>query len=132
MPYLPQRSCQRRAERASFADPTPVVLRFDNGQRASGTLKVISLTGGLLAVSRPVTQGLPAKIMFLTRAGSVLGIAEMLSPLTWDQQAFRFVSLHHDDECRLQAAIQACREHSRVADKKVLRDKELVENFRAW
>jgi hypothetical protein len=132
MPYLPQRSFERRAERTSFADPTPVVLRFDDGQRASGTLKVISVTGGLLAVSRPVTQGLTAKIMFLTSAGSVLGMAQMLTPLTWDQQAFKFVSLHHDDECRLEAAIQACRENSRVQDTKLLRDKQLVENFRAW
>jgi hypothetical protein len=132
MPYLPQRSFQRRAERASFAESTPVVLRFDDGQRASGTLKVISLTGGLLTVSRPVTQGLTAKVMFLTRAGSVLGIAEMLSPLTWDQQPFKFVSLHHDDESRLQAAIQACQQASRTQDKKVLRDRELVENVRAW
>lgn len=132
MPYLPQRSCQRRAERAHLAEPTPVVLRFHDGQRASGMLKVISITGGLLAVSRPVTQGATAKLMFLTHAGSVLGMAEMLSPITWDQQAFKFISLHHDDESRLQTAIQACREQSRTSDKKIQHDRELVDNFRAW
>jgi hypothetical protein len=131
MPYLPQ-SSQRRAERARFNELTPVVLRFQDGQRASASLKVVSLTGGLLAVPRPMTEGTKARLMFLTRGGSVLGIAEMLSPMSWDQQPFRFVSLHHDDECRLQAAIQASRTQAHRETKQVQRDRELIDNFRAW
>jgi hypothetical protein len=133
MPYLPSSSNRStRPERARFPDITPVVLRFNDGIRASGKLKVVSITGGLLAVSRPMTQGATAKLMFLTRAGSVLGVAQLLTPLSWDQQPFRFVSLHHDDECRLQAAIQACREQERRENKQLQRSRELMENFRAW
>src|SRR5215472_14570188 len=133
MPFLPSSSAStRRAERAHFAEPTPVVLRFNDGQRASGSLKVVSMTGGLLSMPRPLAQGLTAKLMFLTQSGSVFGVAEMLSPLSWDQQPFRFISLHHDDETRLQAAIQSSREQNRRELKQNQRQLSLVDNFRAW
>jgi hypothetical protein len=79
-----------------------------------------------------VAQGLTARLMFLTGAGSVLGVAQMLTPLSWDQQPFRFLSLHHDDESRLQAAIQSCRERDRRENKHLKRELSQVDNFRAW
>jgi hypothetical protein len=45
--------------------------------------------------------------MFLTGAGSVLGGAEMLSPVSSDLQPFRFVSLAAADQRRLGVTIQA-------------------------
>lgn len=131
MPYLPH-AAKQRPERARFSEVTPVVLRFADGNRGSGTLQVVSVTGGLLTVPKPFIQGSTAKLMFLTRAGSVLGVAEMLSPLSWDQQPFRFVSLHHDDETRLQTAIQSSREQNRRDLKQSQRELSLVDNFRAW
>ena len=74
MPYLPQ-STPRRPDRARFDEAMPVVLRFPDGQRSSGKLRVVSVTGGLLSLERPVRQGSVAKVMFLTTAGSVLGTA---------------------------------------------------------
>ena len=41
--------------------------------------------------------------MFLTQNGPVLGAAEMLSPVSWTQQPFRFVALAYVDQRRLQA-----------------------------
>jgi hypothetical protein len=131
MPYLPH-AARQRPERARFTELIPVVLRFPDGNRASGNLQVVSITGGLLSVPRPLTPGVPAKLMFLTRAGSVLGVAELLSPLSWDQQPFRFVSLHHDDEARLQAAIQSSQEQNRREHMQTRRQLEQVDNFRAW
>jgi hypothetical protein len=77
------------------------VLRFPNGQRTSAKLRVISLTGGLLSLTQPVVQGSQIKVMFLTGAGSVLGGAEMLPPVTDELQPFRFVSIAADDQRRL-------------------------------
>ncbi len=77
------------------------MLRFPNGQRTCADLRVISLTGGLLSLSQPVVQGSRVKLMFLTGAGSVLGGAEMLPPVTDALQPFRFVSLAADDHRRL-------------------------------
>jgi hypothetical protein len=63
--------------------------------------------------------------MFLTGKGSVLGAAEMLTPVSWSLQPFKFVRLYDDDEIRLQAAIQASLDQVR-------RNHTQVERFRAW
>src|ERR1700694_2787290 len=98
---------QVRAPRVHLADFTPAVLRFQDGQRASGQLQVLSLNGGLLSLPGPLDQGSQVRLMFLTRTGAVLGAAERLSPVTSTQQPFRFVSLPVDDRRRLGAAIQS-------------------------
>jgi hypothetical protein len=115
----------RRAARTCFAETTPAVLRCQNGSRVPGMLQVISLTGGLLKLHRPLHQGSRVKLMFLTRKGSVLGAAEMLSPLSWSLQPFKFVGLHDDDQERLEAAIQSSLAQTR-------RDLARMERFRAW
>ncbi|HVI10928.1 MAG TPA: hypothetical protein VND65_21770 [Candidatus Binatia bacterium] len=120
----PERA-ERRAPRASLTEATPAVLRCPNGSFKRSKLRVISLTGGLLDLTQPLDRGSRVRIMFLTNAGSVLGTAEMLSPITWSQQAFKFVRLHDDDEERLQTAIQSSLSQNRY------RYTEL-ERFRAW
>jgi hypothetical protein len=132
MPYLTQTRGQRRAERVRFAEATPVVLRFPDGNRASGKLKVVSLTGGLLVLPYPVRQGAVAKVMFLTSAGSVLGSAEMLSPMSWELQPFKFVGLPDDDQTRLETAIQSCLAQTQREQSRTRRDHNQLENFRAW
>ena len=98
---------QLRAPRVHLADFTPAVLRFQDGQRASGQLQVLSVNGGLLSLPDPIDQGSQVKLMFLMHTGAVLGAAEMMSPLTSKQQPFRFTSLPVDDRQRLGAAIQS-------------------------
>lgn len=132
MPYLPQFRAHGRPERARFAEITPVVLRFSDGARVSGRLQVVSVTGGLLLLSRPLTQGAVAKLMFLTQAGSVLAVAEMLCPVCWELQPFRFLSLFGDDQSKLQKAIHLRLEQVRREQKQLQRDRGELENFRAW
>lgn len=107
MSPLPQIYPVQRSPRARLSGVTPAVLRFQDGQRAAGNLRVISLKGGLLALPAPLSQGSQVKLMFLTGAGSVLGGAEMLNPVTNTLQPFRFISLASDDQQRLGASIQA-------------------------
>ncbi|HKN17290.1 MAG TPA: PilZ domain-containing protein [Candidatus Sulfotelmatobacter sp.] len=125
MPYLPQPRATRRAPRTSFAETTPVVLRCKDGRRVPGKLQVISLSGGLLCLPQPLDQGSQVKVMFLTRKGSVLGAAEMLSPISWGTQPFKFVKLYDDDERRLDAAIQLSVEQNRL-------QRVQMDNPRAW
>lgn len=125
MSYLPQQQASRRAPRTSFAETTPAVLRCQNGRRIPGKLQIISLTGGLLCLPRPLDQGLRVKLMFLTGKGSVLGAAEMLCPISWSLQPFKFVGLYDDDQRRLQAAIQVSLDQNR-------HDHGQMERFRAW
>lgn len=125
MTSLPQAQTPQRARRASFAEPTPAVLRFQDGRRAAGKLRTISVTGGLLCLSKPVDQGSQVKLMFLTNSGSVLGAAEMLRPISGTLQPFKFVGLYDDDRSRLQVAIQASLDQNR-------RGQAQMERYRAW
>jgi hypothetical protein len=115
----------RRALRTYLSEITPAVLRCQDGRSVPGRLQVISLAGGLLSLSQPLDQGSQVTLMFLTRRGSVVGMAEMLSPLSWSLQPFKFVRLHDEDEVRLQAAIQRSLDRKR-------RDYEQMERHRAW
>jgi len=97
----PSAAC--RAPRIRASEYTPAVLRFQCGDCATGSLEVISSTGGLLRLAKPLIRGTRIKVMFLTQSGPVLGAAEMLTPISWTEQPFRFVGLAHSDQRRLQA-----------------------------
>lgn len=107
MTSLPQLQSRQRPPRVRFQATTPAVLRFQDGQRASAKLQVVSLTGGLLSIPIPLNQGSQGKLMFLTNTGSVLGGVEMLRPVARSLQPFRFVSLAVDDQRRLGSIINA-------------------------
>jgi hypothetical protein len=79
------------------------VLRFPSGECVTSSLEIISSTGGLLGLSKPLIRGTRIKVMFLTQRGPVLGTAEMLSAVSWTQQPFRFVALAYGDQRRLKA-----------------------------
>ena len=103
---LPQPYPDRRAPRLNLSDNTPAVLRFEDGHRTQAQLEIISVTGGLLALPKPVVRQSRVKLMFVTPTGPVLGTAEMLKPVSWGQQPFRFVGLEKDDQRRLQESRQ--------------------------
>jgi hypothetical protein len=64
------------------------------------------------------------KLMFVTPTGPVLGTAEMLKPVSWTQQPFRFVGLEKDDQRRLQESIQS-------SFGQVSKDQEWIDKYRA-
>ncbi len=108
-----------------LSERTPAVLRLQDGRRISGKLNVVSLTGGLLSVAGPMDAGTNAKLMFLTPAGMVLGTTEMLRPLSWGLQPFRFVSLIGDDQVKLKGVIKRSVEQHRSEHGE-------IEPSRAW
>jgi hypothetical protein len=82
-------------------------MRFQDGRRTSGNLQLVSVTGGLLSLPRPLNQGSRVKLMFLTQTGPVLGAAELLSPVSQGLQPFRFLQLQEGDRQRLRATIES-------------------------
>jgi hypothetical protein len=107
MEGLPQVFAPQRAARVRLATPTPAVLRCQDGSRVSGNLQVISAGGGMLSLTRPLDPNTRASLMFLSDWGPVLGSAEMLSPVSPNQQAFRFVALDQKNQRNLQLGIQS-------------------------
>jgi hypothetical protein len=105
MTCLPQ-TTPCRAPRVRLTEFTPAVLRLQNNGCTTGSLEIISSTGGLLCLSKPLNRGSRIKLMFLTDQGPVLGAAELLSPVSWTRQPFRFVALAYGDQRRLRAITQ--------------------------
>jgi hypothetical protein len=126
MYYVAQSHPNWRCPRVQLADMTPAVLRLPDGTGSRGTLKTVSLTGGLLDVSSTLDRGSRVKVMFLTPTGPVLGAAEMLKPVSRTQQPFRFVSLEQDAQRKLQAIVQ-----SRLNPAGLSHADEWIEKYRA-
>ena len=106
MTPLPQAEPERRSPRLRLAEFTPIVLRCQDGHRISGNLRCISMTGGLVAPASLLPPGSRVKLMFVTPKGPVAGMAEMLHPVSWTEQPFRFAVIPESDQKRLRAAIQ--------------------------
>lgn len=100
-PTMPHRS-----PRARLAASTPAVFRLADGKSTRGDLRVLSVTGGLVALPKPIDRGSRVMLMFLTQNGTVLGNAEMLAPVSGGQQPFRFVSLDETNRTRLKMVVR--------------------------
>jgi hypothetical protein len=100
-------SMPHRSPRARLAASTPAVFRLADGRSSRGDLQVISVTWGLVALPKPIDRGSRVMLMFLTQNGTVLGNAEMLKPISWDLQPFRFVALDETNRTRLKSVVRA-------------------------
>ena len=107
MPPVAQSPSCWRSPRVEPADVTPAVLRMADGSSSRGTLKTISLTGGLLSITSVVNCGSRVQLMFLTRSGPVAAAAEMLKPVSARQQPFRFVALEQGAQRRLRTIVES-------------------------
>jgi hypothetical protein len=91
-------------------------IRFDDGQRSRGKLYSISVTGGLLKLAKALSHGDFVEIGFQTKVGTVIGMAEMLSPTRKATdgilQPFRFIALGDDDHRNLRMALQSVADQS--------------------
>jgi len=81
---------------------------------------------------QPVQPGLVGRLIFLTPDGAVLGEAQMLTPMSWERQPFKFTSLKDDDRDRLNKTIQSRLAKTRRENEQRGREREQMEKFRAW
>ena len=110
MTYFPQPHRKRRSARVEFPFMIRAALRFEDGRHCPGKLRTISLTGGLLRLSKPQVPGTLVEVMFLTAKGPVVGVAELLGPVSATlkcMQAFKFIMMEDDDHRRLRGLIGA-------------------------
>jgi hypothetical protein len=108
----------------NLSDVTHAVLRFEDGHRTEAQLEVISLTGGVLLAAQAGGSGIARKADVCDSDRAVLGTAEMLNPVSWNQRPFRFVGLEGDDQRRLQESIQS-------SFGQVSKDQEWIDKYRA-
>ena len=78
----------------------------------------------MLSLSKAVDPGSVATLMFRTHKGLVFATTEMLPPLSWNDQPFRFVEIKEDDKRTLLAAFQSGLYRN-------VQEEEWIEEFRA-
>ncbi len=97
---------ETRSQRLQLASAIPIVLRRQDGNRVPGRLQCVSMTGGLVAPASLLPPGSMVKLIFVTPKGPVTGTAEMLRPVSWTEQPFRFAAIPDPDQHRLRAVIE--------------------------
>jgi hypothetical protein len=88
----------------------PAAIRFEDGRRGLGKLRTISLTGGLLRLSKPLVPGTLIEVIFMSNGDPVLGIAELLTPVSATLkclQPFKFIMIDDDNYQRLNSLIRS-------------------------
>jgi hypothetical protein len=108
--------CTRRPVRVRLPGLPLATIRFGDGQSTSARLQIISITGGLLRVLKPLHSKAVVEVMFSTDLGPVLAMAELLNPCSAAPiglQPFRFVSINGAELQKLRAAIASCLKNTR-------------------
>lgn len=72
----------------------------------SGTLRVLSMTGGTVRVPKRRAPGTFGEIRINTISGSITAVVELLSAIGDSVQAFRFVQIEPASKKRLQESLQ--------------------------
>ena len=116
MTHFPQVHPQKRSPRIQLGGSVPALVMLEDGQRAKAKLQTISVTGGLLRLSRSLGQGDFVEVAFQIHGGPVRGMAEMLIPVRaaseGSLQPFRFVALGDDDHRALRMAVDSVTDRS--------------------
>jgi hypothetical protein len=98
---LPSFPSVRRSPRTRLGQPIRTLLLKADGGSAEGELQTVSLTGGLLRLPKPLSNGDLVEVTFHAQPDRVQGLAQMLGPLPaggeGTPQAFRFIAMADDD-----------------------------------
>jgi hypothetical protein len=111
MTHFPQPHSTRRAPRVQLGGAVPAAVVLDDGKRAKAQLQTISVTGGMLQMTRALERGDFVEIAFQTKSGAVSGMAEMLSVARAAEngclQPFRFIAIGDEDHRNLRMALDS-------------------------
>jgi hypothetical protein len=115
MAHYPQCNPLHRATRLQLAT-TSAQVKSGNGNCSNARLHIVSITGGLLQLTRALAEGDFVELAFPTKSGDIHGMAEMLNPVPSAPgsvfQPFRFVALGDDDHRILNTLIESARDSS--------------------
>jgi|SRR5579863_840776 len=116
MTHFPQPHPQQRATRIQLGSAALALVKLEDGQSAKARIQIVSLTGGLLYLTRALEEGDFVEVAFQTQSGPVHGMAEMLHPKQASAngilQPFRFVALDDDDHRTLRFTVDSTAERS--------------------
>jgi hypothetical protein len=124
MTHFPQPHPRRRATRILMTKPVTAIVVQEDGQHSNCKLQIVSVTGGLLQVGKPLSTGNFVELAFQANSSTVHGMAEMLSPMAEGEgslQPFRFIALDDDDHHALRMLVDAAADQKAFVSSTALR-----------
>ena len=110
MTHYPHINALHRAPRIQLAT-TQALVKQSDGNKTKARLQTVSTTGGMLHLTKPMSEGDFVEVAFQTQSGNVHGMAEMLNPVRSVRgsvlQPFRFVALGDEDHRALHMTIES-------------------------
>ena len=95
-----------------------MAIRLEGTHSVQGKLHELSVTGGLLGLSKAFERGDFAEVVFQTSKGTVHGMAELLvarrESTSGCLQPFRFVALDDESHSRLRMALELLSDQAMV------------------
>jgi len=117
MTYFPQPHPANRERRLKLSGSIVVAIRSEGTHPVRAKLHELSVTGGLLILSKALEQGEFVEVAFQTSVGTVHGMAELLAARSESDsgclQPFRFVALD-DDHTKLRMALDSLLDRTAV------------------
>ena len=118
MTHFPQPDPAKRARRVRLPGPVAIAIKTKGRQPVQARLHEVSLTGGLLVLSKAFELGDFVEVAFQTDHGVVRGMAELLSARSKSKsgclQPFRFVAMEDEDHLRLRMTLESLRNQALV------------------
>lgn len=110
MTHFPQPNSTKRATRVKFGGSVLVAIRSEISGAVRAKLHVLSTTGGLFILAKPLEPGDFVQVTLQTSQGAIRGMAELLQPTRKSTsgclQPFRFVALDDEDHSRLRQTME--------------------------
>jgi len=111
MTHYPRPHATHRATRIQLGSEGMALLKSEGGERMKARIQTVSVTGGLLYLTKALEEGDFVELAFHTLNGPVHGMAEMLRPKSrlaeGILQPFKFIALDDNDHKTLRFAVDA-------------------------
>lgn len=108
MAHFPTTRARTRAPRVRIPNDERITLNL-GGKRAFATLRLLSLTGGLVEFPAPMDEVTLAEVVLMTIAGPVKALVEFLQapkPARPAARPFRFIAIDDNDYQRLSSTLK--------------------------
>jgi len=95
-----------------------MTIRSESSGTVRAKLHLLSATGGLILLAKPLESGDFVQVTFQTSQGVVRGMAEIMQPTRKSTSAclqpFRFVALDDEDHTRLRMAMESALDTAKI------------------
>jgi c-di-GMP-binding flagellar brake protein YcgR len=118
MTYFPQPNPAKQARRIRLPSSVAIAVKTKGRQPVQAKLHEVSVTGGLLVLSKALEEGDFVEVAFQTNHGLVRGMAEVLAARSKSKsgclQSFRFVAMEDEDHNRLRMTLESLRNQALI------------------